>query len=111
LRSMQASDLPALFAFWGLGCSRALPKASEIPRLPRGYKYALEAFAGAHRLKQFSRCHRRTSGCGRSWARSGGRARPVLLMKLRIPSASLTCRGIRMSRSSDRLIKPRVNIL
>ncbi len=110
LRSMQASDLPALFAFWAWMAWRHFRRDSEA----RGYLAVTGAawrlFAGAHCLKQFSRCHCRKCGCGRSWVRSGGSARPVRLMKLRIPSASLACREMRMSRSSDRLIKPRSNI-
>ena len=41
LRSMQASDLPALFAFLGLRNLVRFPKGSERPWLHRGYKYAL----------------------------------------------------------------------
>lgn len=71
------------FCFLGLTNS-SLPKGSEKPWLHRGYMFGPKSCrasqapsANPHCLKQFSRCHRKKWGCRRSWARSGGSARPV----------------------------------
>jgi len=61
-------------------------------------------------LNTWLRCQVRKCGCGRSLARTGGSARRDLLTSPHTPSASLTCRDTRMSRSSERPISPRSNI-